>query len=68
MASIFMNNSFKGVASLMSLWVCPCLHVCNMWEHGGCLKYVPQDANLNFGHLDYHDLGTCKTSAMTKGT
>jgi hypothetical protein len=28
-----------------------------MWEHGGSLKYVPQDANLNFGHLDYHDLG-----------
>jgi pentatricopeptide repeat protein len=31
-----------------------------MWEHGGCLESVQQDAILRCGHLDSHDIGACE--------
>jgi hypothetical protein len=34
------------------------LHVCQMWEHGGCLGSVQQAVVSGCGHLDFYDIGT----------
>jgi hypothetical protein len=39
-----------------------------MWEPGGCLESVQQDAILRCGQLDSHDIGTCEMWARTEST
>jgi hypothetical protein len=65
---LFVNSPFKVVVSLMSWWGVPCLTLCKMWEHGGCLEGVQQDAISKCDYLDGHDIGTCELWAEGTGT
>ncbi len=39
-----------------------------MWEHGGCLECVQQDAISKCGYLDRHDIGTGAMWPRAEGT
>jgi pentatricopeptide repeat protein len=39
-----------------------------MWEHGGCLESVKQDAISRYDHLDCYDIWTCEMWARAEGT
>ncbi len=45
------------------LWNSSNQHVCKMWEHGGSLESVHQNAILGCGHLECHTWRICHTWA-----